>query len=426
MHRRKSNVKTYLKLMPVFSRWLRKVLLLFTLFVLAADPLYAAPDKIGVQRGVTDWRLDNGNGTWDTCTGGDTCFFGFGSPEDLPVIGDWNGDGSDEIGVYRPGNRAFYLDVNGNGTWDAGDRALAFGLKGDIPIAGNWNGDGADEIGVYRPGNRAFYLDVNGNGTWDAGDRKLAFGLKGDIPLAGDWDGNGADQIGVYRPDNASFYLDVNGNGVWDAGVDRGYDFGLKGGLPIRGDWNGDGSDEIGVYQPDNASFYLDVNGNGVWDAGVDRMYDFGLLNDVPIVGVWKAAVSNGIVPGTWGRPAGTGSSNDAICFNVSSDGTQLIGNDNSCGRNRDLALEIKAQGVGCEMRAEIQGPVTITNKKFKVTDFSSGEAQETIEGEFSAANYAEGILYNPKDGCFVRWTATQYWDIDPCLIDPRDGCFLR
>ena len=40
---------------------------------------------------------------------------------DLPVIGDWNGDGTDEIGVWHPGPTArFFLDLNGNYTWDAG------------------------------------------------------------------------------------------------------------------------------------------------------------------------------------------------------------------------------------------------------------------------------------------------------------------
>ena len=37
----------------------------------------------------------------------------YGQPGDIPVVGDWNGDGKDEIGVYRSPGR-WYLDYNGN------------------------------------------------------------------------------------------------------------------------------------------------------------------------------------------------------------------------------------------------------------------------------------------------------------------------
>ena len=38
---------------------------------------------------------------WSGC-GVDTCTTFFGGPGDKPVTGDWNQDGTDEIGVFRP------------------------------------------------------------------------------------------------------------------------------------------------------------------------------------------------------------------------------------------------------------------------------------------------------------------------------------
>jgi len=252
----------------------------------------AIANHIGVHRGDQFYLDVNGNGTWNNVAGGDAVFR-FGNPGDEPIVGDWDGDGFDNIGVHR-GN-LFYLDVNGNGKWDSvagGDAVFKFGNPGDQAVIGDWDGDGSDNLGFHR-GDR-FYLDVNGNGAWNnfaGGDASYRFGNPGDEPTAGDWNGNGTDSIGFHRGDR--FYLDVNGNGAWDnvAGGDARYRFGNVGDAPIVGDWNGNGSDNIGFHRGDR--FYLDVNGNGAWDhfAGGDAYYRFGnTTGDIGIAGNWKLA----------------------------------------------------------------------------------------------------------------------------------------
>ena len=54
----------------------------------------------------------------------------------MPVIGDWNNDGIDTIGVYR---NAQFLLRNSN-TIGFADIVFALGNPGDMPIAGNWDG----------------------------------------------------------------------------------------------------------------------------------------------------------------------------------------------------------------------------------------------------------------------------------------------
>jgi hypothetical protein len=151
-------------------------------------------DQFGVYRNGL-WYLDNGNGQWDGCGGfplHDRCLAGFGAPGDQAVAGDWDGDGSDEVGVYRNGQ--WYLD-NGNGAWDGcGSFPLqdvclpSFGAAGDQAVAGDWDADGKPQAGVYRNGQ--WYLD-NGNGQWDGceSDQCLlaGFGLPGDQAVAGMW-----------------------------------------------------------------------------------------------------------------------------------------------------------------------------------------------------------------------------------------------
>ena len=56
-------------------------------------------------------------------------------------------DGITKIGVTN--GQQWYLDTNGNGTWDAGsDMAYNFGSPGWIPVVGDWNNNGITKIGV--------------------------------------------------------------------------------------------------------------------------------------------------------------------------------------------------------------------------------------------------------------------------------------
>ncbi len=82
-----------------------------------------------------------------------------------------------------PATRRFYLDANGDHIFNTGDRTSAlFGPAGD------WNGDGKDEIVVYRPSERKFYLDSDGDYSSTIRDAVSApFGASGDVPLSGRW-----------------------------------------------------------------------------------------------------------------------------------------------------------------------------------------------------------------------------------------------
>ena len=52
------------------------------------------------------------------------------------------------MGVYRRGT--WYLDTNGNRRLDAHDHVFQLGGPHDKPAVGDFNGDGVDEIAVYQ------------------------------------------------------------------------------------------------------------------------------------------------------------------------------------------------------------------------------------------------------------------------------------
>ncbi len=126
--------------------------------------------------------------------------FQYGDEGDQAFTGDFSGDGITKVGIYRNGN--WYVDYNGNGRWDDGDiyienASLGLGKDG-VAVVGDWNGDGIDKIGLFVDG--VWHLDTTGNFQFDT---TIEFGEKGDMPVVGDFSGDGIAQLSVVRPSHA-------------------------------------------------------------------------------------------------------------------------------------------------------------------------------------------------------------------------------
>jgi hypothetical protein len=149
---------------------------------------------------------------------------------DIPIVGDWKGDGRTDVGVVR-GNQ-FLLR--------GGQDPVRFGSgisNGDIPIVGAWDGL-HDQVGIVH--GKSFFLRHD-DGTVST----ISFGngfAHGDLPITGRWDGESTTQIGVVRG-NVFHLRHSDGSVTW-----RVFGDGASGGdVPIVGDWTGTGRDAIGV-----------------------------------------------------------------------------------------------------------------------------------------------------------------------------------
>ncbi len=140
--------------------------------------------------------------------------FYFGNPGDKPLVGDFNGDGCDTVSLYRPSEHRIYiindLGEDGKGL-GAADFHYTFGDTGDVPFVGDFDGDGIDEVALRRPSTGKILL------KWElsAGnaDYQFIYGQTGDVPVAGDWNGDGVDTVAVYRPSNGNWYIRINNSG---------------------------------------------------------------------------------------------------------------------------------------------------------------------------------------------------------------------
>jgi hypothetical protein len=208
------------------------------------------PDRTGVFRPSDHtFYLKNNSGTYPVI---------FGAATEVPVTGDWNGDGTWDIGVFNPANRTFLLQTG------TAAKGIIFGQVPDLPVAGDWDGDGIWEVGVFNRSTHQFLLK---------NEPPVSFGSEPDIPISGDWNGDGIWDVGVFNKSTHRFLL-KNGTGTTTV------NFGLATDLPVSGDWNADTLYEIGVYRPSNQTFYLKT--------GLKiTQIKFGLPGDKPITGKW-------------------------------------------------------------------------------------------------------------------------------------------
>jgi hypothetical protein len=256
-------------------------------------------DTIGVFRPSTNqflFRNSNTAGAPDITTT-------FGQPGDQPIVGDWNGDGTDDVGVFRPSTGQFLLRQIGI-TFVRPcplcvpipqvtiiTTTVNFGTAGDLAVVGDWNGDGIDTPGVLRPSTGEWFLS-NGpsiNNTTLAVDLSFSLGQLGDTPLVGDWNGDGIETVGVFQKGSATFILSNDFNGTNDVPP---FTFGQLGSLPLSGDWNGDGIDTIGVFNPNTGVMALNntnTSGTGIGDL----VFNFGQNGDVPLAGDWDGKPLN-------------------------------------------------------------------------------------------------------------------------------------
>ena len=207
---------------------------------------------VGVYDNAGTWAL------WNTPSAS-ADIVGFGWPGTEPVAGDWDGDGTTEVGIYNTGGCNFFIQT------DSGPEVIGLGWSGVTPVVGDWKGDGSDQVGVY-----------DNMGTWalwnGASADIVGFGWPGTEPVVGDWDGDGLTEVGIYNRGGNNFLIQT------DSGFDV-IGLGWSGVSPVVGDWNGDGSDEVGVY--DNMGTWALWNGVGVDIVG------FGWPGTEPVVGDW-------------------------------------------------------------------------------------------------------------------------------------------
>ena len=197
-----------------------------------------------------------------------TSSFALGTPtSSIPVVGYFDVNAPEEVAVYTV--------VNGQGVWSIASAitglhtvTLPFPVQAtDIPVPGNYDGVGHDELAIYRRTTGQYLVDDNGT-TETINIPGIGVGtpdLSSLVPVPGNYDPhlNTAvppawienTEAGVYDP-NTGVYTILGPSGAYT--VSSGFQ---KGDIPAPADYLGNGATQPVVFRPSTGQF---IGKNGV------------------------------------------------------------------------------------------------------------------------------------------------------------------
>ena len=284
--------------------------------LLSNDMLVAARDLgVGVDgsfygKGFYSWLINNDS---DAGTEIDRIFGIAGSsPVHQLVVGDWDGDGFDNLGGVRVEGNFFRWDLDLDGDPDVELGPFIFGLRNgvlaadqrDTPVVGDWDGNGTSDRGVARSmsGKLEWFFDTVGSTTNGNADLpSLVFGVAGSTPVTGDWNADGVSDVGWVEKSGGKL--------VWHLFArPRSYPaprapflgfeyppvtFGPNTAIPVIGNWDTNAADNLAFVDTSGslAKWSWDKDGdflNGQNRDGVDETFNYGFAEDKFLTGRFR------------------------------------------------------------------------------------------------------------------------------------------
>ncbi|QKV79120.1 FG-GAP-like repeat-containing protein [Amycolatopsis sp. Hca4] len=248
----------------------------------------------------------------------------FGS--EVPLSGDFNGDGKVDAVVFKRGTSGDVVVALSDGT-KYGTPALwhdFFGINDEIPAVGDFNGDGKDDIAIFKRGSTADVFVALSDGT-KFGTAALwhdFFGINNEQPYVGDFNGDGRDDIAVFTRGTAGDVFVALSDGTKFSGTSVKWhdNFAFNDEIPAVGDFNGDGKDDIAVFTRGTAGDVFVALSDGTKFTGTSVKWhdNFAFNDEIPAVGDFNGDGKADVVTYTRGTAADV--------FVSLSDGTKFLG----------------------------------------------------------------------------------------------------
>ena len=212
------------------------------------------------------------------------------------VAGDFNGDGRDDIVTFTRGAAAdVYVALSTGGSFSGtGVKWHDYFAAGtETPLVGDFNGDGRDDIATFTRGAAAdVYVALS------TGSRFVGTGVKWhdyfaagtEIPAVGDFNGDGRDDIATFtRGASADVYVALSTGSSFSGTGWKWHDYFAVGSeIPGTGDFDGDRRDDIVTFTRGAAADVYVARSTGGSFAGTGwKWHDyFAVGSEIPQPGI--------------------------------------------------------------------------------------------------------------------------------------------
>ncbi|HEY0639994.1 MAG TPA: FG-GAP-like repeat-containing protein [Pseudonocardiaceae bacterium] len=217
----------------------------------------------------------------------------FGLPGETPLTGDFTGDGRDDIVVFTHGPLADVHVAPSNGSTFGPSTKWHdfFALSGEIPAVGDFNGDGRDDIATFTRGSLGDVYVALSTGSAFVGTQQKwhdFFALGAEFPAVGDVNGDGRDDLVTFtRGTTGDVFVALSTGSGFGPGVKWHDWFAVGAEQPRVGDFNGDGRDDIATFTTNAAADVFVALSTGSAFAGTEQKWHdfFALAGEFPYTG---------------------------------------------------------------------------------------------------------------------------------------------
>jgi hypothetical protein len=172
------------------------------------------------------------------------------------TLGDYDGDGKADLGVYRTATGGLFIGQSSTG--NLLQLCCADPTGGDRPMPADYDGDGKTDVGIHRAATGEFFVARSSTGGLlrfccaDPG--------QGDQAIPADYDGDGQADLAVYRTATGGFFIGQSSTGslLQLCCADP-----AQGDQPIPADYDGDGKADLAVYRTATGEFFVVQSSTG-------------------------------------------------------------------------------------------------------------------------------------------------------------------
>ena len=171
------------------------------------------------------------------------------------VANDYTGDGqADLVTVRSLENQLLWTIVSPT---TGSSLVLSFGKPGDVPLSGDFDGDGRSDLAVYRPATATFLIQTSSGETITH-----RLGSPGDAPAIADFDGDGRTDLAVLARSSGA-YLIAAGTDILTVPLMDKAGASVAGGVAVPADYDGDGRDDAAVFDPATSMWIIRRSSDG-------------------------------------------------------------------------------------------------------------------------------------------------------------------